>query len=155
MKTPLLTLLAVLLVGSFVQAEDLGDQLKRALEKAKVKVGDMAVKAEQKGREWYYAAKENLRLTRPEYTKRASKKLEQLDADVQVLHEMLNAPGQRDYFKTRVAALDQHVEYAKAEFKNLDASDSEAIFRARQSGFNKTLWTLEAAVEQAQEEAGL
>ena len=101
------------------------------------------------------AAKENLRLTRPEYIKRADKKLGQLDADVQVLHEMLNAPGQRDYFKTRVTALDQHVAYAKTEYKTLVESDSEAMFRARQAGFNKTLWTLEAAVEQAQEEAGL
>lgn len=155
MKTRLLPLLAVLAVSSVLHADDLGDQLKRALEKAKVKVGDMAVKAEQKGREWYYAAKENLRLTRPEYTKRADKKLGQLDADVQVLHEMLNAPGQRDYFKTRVTALDQHVAYAKTEYKTLVDSDSEAMFRARQAGFNKTLWTLEAAVEQAQEEAGL
>jgi len=155
MKTRLATCLAVLAVGSFAHADDLSDQLKRALEKAKVKVGDMAVKAEQKGREWYYAAKENLRLARPEYTKRAEKKVEQLDANVLVLHEMLNSPGQRDYFKTRVAALDQHVAYAKTEFDNLKSSESEAIFRARQSGFNKTLWTLEAAVEQAQEEAGL
>lgn len=155
MKTRLLSLLAVFAAGSLVQADDLGDQLKRALEKAKVKVSEAAVKAEQKGREWYYAAKENLRLTRPEYTKRAVKKLEQLDANVLVLKEMLNAPGQREYFKTRVAALDQHVAYAKDEFKNLEAADTEAIFRARQSGFNKTLWTLEAAVEQAQEEAGL
>lgn len=155
MKTRLLTLLAVLAVGSVVQADDLSDQLKRALEKAKVKVGDLAVKAEQKGREWYYQAKENLRLSRPEYTKRAQKKLEQLDANVLVLHEMLNSPGQRDYFKTRVTALDQHVAYAKTEYLNLEAAETEAVFRARQSGFNKTLWTLEAAVEQAQEEAGL
>lgn len=155
MKTRLLSLLAVLAVGSVVQADDLSDQLKRALEKAKVKVGDMAVKAEQKGREWYYAAKENLRLTRPEYTKRAAKMVEQLDANVMVLKETLNSPGQRDYFKTRVAALEQHVAYAKEEFKSLEAAETEAIFRARQAGFNKTVWTLEAAVEQAQEEAGL
>jgi hypothetical protein len=156
MKTRLLTLLTVLAVGSAAYAEDnLADQLKRALEKAKVKVGDMAVKAEQKGREWYHQAKENLRLSRPEYSKRAEKKLEQLEADILVLKEMLNAPGQREYFKTRVTALEQHAAFAKTEYTTLQESNSEAIFRARQSGFNKTVWTLEAAVEQAQEEAGL
>ncbi len=156
MKTSLLILLAALLAGSFVQAEEtLADQLRRALDKAKVDVKDFAEKANQKGREWYRQAKENLRLSRGEYTKRAEKKLAQLEADTLVLHEMANAPGQRDYFKTRIAALDQHVAYAKTELKSLQESDSEPVFRARQSTFNKTLWTLEAAVEQAQEEAGL
>jgi hypothetical protein len=156
MKTSLLVLFAALIAGSLVHAEDkLADQLRRAFDKAKVEAKDLAEKANQKGREWYHAAKENLRLSRPEYTKRAEKELGQLEADVLVLREMANAPGQRDYFKTRVAALDQHVLYAKNEMKTLQESDSDAVFRARQSVFNKTLWTLEAAVEQAQEEAGL
>ena len=38
---------------------------------------------------------------------------------------------------------------------NLTAITDEAQFRARQKSFDRTLWTLEAAVEQAQEEAGL
>jgi len=157
MKTFLFSLIAVLALSSSLHAEDgnLADQLRRALDKAKVKLGDVAEKAGEKGRQWYHQAKENLKLSRPEYSKRAEKKLADIDAQVAVLKEIASGAGQRDYFKTRVTAIDQHMAYAKNEFITLQAADTEPMFRARQSIFNKTLWTLEAAVEQAQEEAGL
>ena len=87
--------------------------------------------------------------------KRAEKELAESEAQIAVLKEMSNAPGQRDYFKTRVTALEQHAAFAKTEYASLQGADSEPVFRARQSIFNKTVWTLEAAIEQAQEEAGL
>jgi hypothetical protein len=157
MKTTAITLITALLMSCLVQAEDnnLADQLRKALEKAKDKLGEAAEKAGQKGREWYHQAKDILRLSRPEYTKRAEKKIEEFDAQVAVLKELSSAPGQREYFKTRVVSLQQHLAFAKSEFQTLTLSDTEAMFRARQSTFNKTLWTLEAAIEQAQEEAGL
>jgi vacuolar-type H+-ATPase subunit H len=156
MKLVVTTLTAVLALGSILHAEDnLADQLKRALDKAKVKIGEAAEKAGDKGREWYRKAKENLKLSRPEYLKRADQKLKDSEAQIAVLREMSNAPGQRDYFKTRVVALEQHLVFAKTEFLNLESAEGEAMFRARQSIFNKTVWTLEAAIEQAQEEAGL
>lgn len=156
MKTWALSLIAVLVAGTCAHAEDnLADQLKRALDKAKVKLNEAADKAGEKGREWYRQAKDNLKLSRPEYLKRAEKKLSESEAQVAVLKEMSNSPGQRDYFKTRVSALEQHAAFAKSEYASLAAADSEAMFRARQSIFNKTVWTLEAAIEQAQEEAGL
>lgn len=146
----------LLVLGGFSHAEDnLGDQLRRALEKAKGKIGEVAEKAGDKGRQWYRQAKENLKLSKPEYLKRAGAKLKDLDERVAVLHEMSSAPGQREYFKTRVIALEQHVVFAKGEIQALEASETEAAFRAKQSHFNKTVWTLEAAVEQAEEEAGV
>lgn len=156
MKTAVSTLIAALALGTLVHAEDnLADQLKRALDKAKVKLNEAAEKAGDKGRQWYHKAKENLKLSRPEYTKRADEKLKDSEAQIAVLREMANAPGQRDYFKTRVIALEQHLAFAKTEFLNLQAAENDAMFRARQTTFNKTVWTLEAAIEQAQEEAGL
>ena len=157
MKPCLSALLIVLAQSSFLHADDsnLADQLKRAFDKAKVKLGEAADKAGNKGHQWYHQAKENLKLSRSEYTKRAGKKLGELEDEVAVLKEMSAAPNQRDYFRTRVSALEQHAAYAKTEFKGLEAADTDAMFRARQSIFNKTVWTLEAAVEQAQEEAGL
>ena len=68
---------------------------------------------------------------------------------------MLKDQGGRDYFKTRVSALEQHYAFAVKEQETLTAITDDAQFRARQKSFDKTLWTLEAAVAQAQEEAGL
>ncbi len=156
MKTWALSLIAVLVAGTYAHAEDnLADQLKRALDKAKVKLNEAADKAGEKGREWYRQAKDNLKLSRPEYLKRAEKELAESEAQIAVLKEMSNAPGQREYFKTRVTALEQHAAFAKTEYASLQGAESEPVFRARQSIFNKTVWTLEAAIEQAQEEAGL
>lgn len=148
-----LILAASLLVGSAVRADDLADKLKRALDKATTKVGDLAQSAGRKGREWYGSARENLRLSRPEYTTRAEKKLGQLASDVDALKEL--ATTMPDYFKTRVLSLQQHTAFATAELQTLKASETDAAFRSRRTVFNKTLWTLESAVEQAQEEAGL
>lgn len=154
MRTLHLILAAALLAGSTIHgADDLADKLKRALEKAKDKVGDIAQSAGRKGREWYNSARDNLRLSRTEYTTRAEKKLAELTSDVDTLKEL--ATTMPEYFKTRVQSLQQHVAYTANEMQTLKSSESDATFRSRRTVFNKTLWTLEAAVEQAQEEAGL
>ncbi|MDB6139119.1 MAG: hypothetical protein JWO94_2191, partial [Verrucomicrobiaceae bacterium] len=76
-------------------------------------------------------------------------------AEIAVLKEQSTGPGQRDYFKLRVQALEQHAAFATAELDRLRLSESEEVFRARQTSFDRTLWTLEAALGQAQEEAGM
>jgi hypothetical protein len=151
MKKPLLTLLAATLCVSGLQADDLNDQLRRAAERLKNEFSKVKDQAEVKGREWYKKAKEHLTTSRDEYLKKAADALSRWKADIDVLKEQ----GGRDYFKTRVKALEEHHAFALKEMETLGGITEEAPFRARQKSFDKTLWTLEAAVEQAQEESGL
>lgn len=151
MKKPFILPLLACLCLSSLQADDLNEQLRRAAEKLKNEIAKVKDQAEVKGREWYKQAKEHLTTSREEYLKKAGDALTRWKADIDVLKEQ----GGRDYFKTRVLALEQHHDYAVKEMETLNAITDEAQFRARQKSFDKTLWTLEAAVEQAQEEAGL
>ncbi len=154
MKTVVLTTLAVLTLSASLHAEPtIGDRVRRALDKAADKVGEVADKVESKSRTWYAETKENLRLSRSEYTPRADRALMRFDAEIAVLQEL--AINQPPYFKTRVLALQQHATFARAEFETLRISESEDVFRARQKSFEHTLWTLEAAIGGAQEELGL
>ncbi|MEZ5386028.1 MAG: hypothetical protein R3F13_10990 [Prosthecobacter sp.] len=133
-------------------AEDsLAEQLRKAAEKLKGEVAKVTEKTEIKGREWYKAARERLTTSREEYLQQAGAALAGWKADIDVLKEQ----GGRDYFKTRVKALEEHHAYAVKELETLSSVTDEAAFRARQKSTDKTMWTLEAAVEQAQEEAGL
>ena len=156
MKTIARTLIIALALGTAIHAEDsIGDKVRRALDKTKDKVVEIAGTVQSKSRSWFNEAKENLRLTRSEYTERAAKTLTHFDAEIGVLKELSGGPMQRDYIRTRVLALEQHATFAKNEFESLRASESEDVFRARQRSFDRTLWTLEAAIGTAQEEAGL
>ncbi len=135
-----------------ILAEDsLTEQLRKAAEKLKDEVAKVTEKTEVKGREWYKAARERLTTSREEYLRQAGAALAGWKADIDVLKEQ----GGRDYFKTRVKALEEHHAYAAREIETLAALTDEAAFRARQKSADKTMWTLEAAVEQAQEETGL
>lgn len=152
MKKTLLACLFVSLCLASVQAEDsLNEQLRRAAEKLKNEFSKVKEQSEVKGREWYKKAKEHLTTSREEYLKKAGDALTRWKADIDVLKDQVG----REYFKTRVKALEEHHAFAMKELETLNAIAEEAQFRARQKSFDKTLWTLEAAIEQAQEEAGL
>lgn len=152
MKKAFLTCLTLALCLHSLHAEDsLNDQLRRAAEKLKNEFSKVKEQGEVKGREWFKKAKDHLTTSREEYLTQASTALTRWKADIDVLKDQ----GGRDYFKTRVSALEQHHAFAVNELQTLTAITDEAQFRARQKSFDKTLWTLEAAVEQAQEEAGL
>lgn len=151
MKTPILICLALSLCLNSLRADDTLDQLRRAAEKLKNEFSKVKEQSEVKGREWYKKAKEHLTTSREEYLKQSSTALIRWKADIDVLKEQVG----REYFKTRVLALDQHHAFALKELETLSTVTDETQFRARQKSFDKTLWTLEAAVEQAQEEAGL
>lgn len=152
MKKAILTCLAFSLCAFTLCAEDsLNEQLRRAAEKLKNEFSKVKEQGEVKGREWYKKAKDHLTTSREEYLKKAGDALSRWKADIEVLKEQ----GGRDYFQTRVAALEQHHTFASKELETLTGVTEEAQFRARQKSFDKTLWTLEAAIEQAQEEAGL
>ncbi len=152
MKKLLLASLSIGLCLASVQAEDsLNEQLRRAAEKLRGEFSKVKEQTEVKGREWYQKSKEHLTTNREEYLKKAGDALTRWKAHIDVLKEQ----GGRDYFKTRVKALEEHHTFALKEMETLNGTTEEAQFRARQKSFDKTLWTLEAAVEQAQEETGL
>jgi hypothetical protein len=152
MKNPLLVSLALSLCLHSLRAEDsLNDQLRRAAEKLQREFSKVKEQGEVKGREWYKKAKEHVTTSREDYLKQSGVALTRWKADIDVLRKQVG----REYFKTRVLALEQHHAFAVKELETLTAVTDEAQFRARQKSFDKTLWTLEAAVEQAQEEAGL
>ncbi len=138
MKKTLLTCLVISLCLASTQAEDsLNEQLRRAAEKLKNEFSKVKEQTEVTSRE--------------EYLKKAGDALTRWKADIDVLKDQVG----REYFKTRVKALEEHHAFAMKEIEMLTAITEEAQFRARQKSFDKTLWTLEAAIEQAQEEAGL
>jgi hypothetical protein len=146
--------LSVLFLVCQASASDLGDRLKRAFGKAADKVSDVAEKVEIKSRSWYSQARERLRLTREDYIKRSDKQLDKMSAQIVALKEV-TGQNAREYFKTRLLALQQHLSFAEEEFGALQLSPTEEQFRARQKGFDYTVNTLESAIFQAQDEAGL
>ncbi|MFN0078544.1 MAG: hypothetical protein ACKVY0_18960 [Prosthecobacter sp.] len=150
-KTTLACLILSLPLSSLHAEDSLNDQLRRAAEKLKNEFSKVKEQTEVKGREWYKKAKEHLTTSREEYLKKAGDALTRWKADIDVLKDQVG----REYFKTRIKALEEHHAFAIKEMETLNAVTEEAQFRARQKSFDKTLWTLEAAIEQAQEEAGL
>lgn len=152
MKNTALAILFVSLCLGAVHAEDsLNDQLRRAAEKLKNEFSKVKEQTEIKGHEWFKAAKSHPTTNREEYLKKVEGALTRWKADIDVLKEQ----GGRDYFKTRVQALEEHYAFALKELDTLNGITEDAPFRARQKTFDKTLWTLEAAIEQAQEEVGI
>lgn len=155
MKPTVLTfVVAALLLGSTLHANDFTDRLKRAVGKAADKVGDAAHKVGDKSRTWVAQAKENLGLTPEDYIRRADVQLAKMDAQIRALKDVTGATA-REYFKTRVLALEQHFAFTVDEFTSLQLSTTEEQFRARQKGFDYTVRTLEDALFQARDEAGL
>ena len=144
----------VFFIVTSLPASELGDRLRRAFGKAADKVGDVATKVEIKSRSWYSQARERLRVPREDYVKRSDKQLDKMAAQIRALKDLLG-PNAREYFKTRVLALQQHLAFADDEFAALQLSPTEEQFRARQKGFDNTVDSLESAIFQAQDEAGL
>lgn len=74
--------------------------------------------------------------------------LERLQADSKQAHL-----ASREYFQTRLRALREHLEYARAELIKLPGDQAEKDFEFARKHFNHTLESLEEAVAQAREEA--
>jgi hypothetical protein len=159
MKTAATLLLTAFCLSASLPAQDsspsLGDRLKRAVDRTKDALAGVADKVQSKSRTWYNNAKSHLTMSQYDYYDRAGSAIARMDAEVAVLQELASGPGEREYFKTRILALQQHLKFAHEEFDKLKTSETEEMFRARQKGFEHTLGALEAAVGQAQEEAGL
>jgi cysteinyl-tRNA synthetase len=156
MKTPSLSLLLLFLVlaTAAVAESTLMDRLRRAFDTTKEKVGEAAQTAGRASKEFLVRAKENLRLSRPEYTRRASERIAAAAAVLQKVKQGRSGVMSRIYFQTRLVSLDQHLDYARREIQHLQASPSEEVFRERQGSFDFTLWSLEEVLALAESEAG-
>jgi hypothetical protein len=127
------------------------DILDKVIGEAKGAVG----KTKDGSKELWARTKETLGLTREDYVKRAASGLKTMDAEIQVLAESGSAVNSREYFKTRIEGLKQHLDYCKRDFERLQAAESEEAFRVKQKGFDRGLGFLGDNIELAQEEAGL
>lgn len=72
----------------------------------------------------------------------------------QELRERCDAPAftSRNYLPTRVRALREHLDYARAELLKLPSSPGDPAFTSAHSHFYRTLRYLEAAFAQAENE---
>jgi hypothetical protein len=131
------------------------DKAKDLLEKVVNEAKDAAGKTKDKSKELWARTKETLSLSREEYLKKAASGLKTMDAEIQVLIESGSAVNSRDYFKTHIESLKQHLDYCRRDLERLQAIDSEEAFRVKQKGFDRGMGYLSDNIELAQEEAGL
>lgn len=135
--------------------KDTTEKAKNMLDKLVGDVKEAANKSEKKGRELWSRTKETLGLTREDYMKKAISGLATMEAEIQVLEESGTAITSRDYFKTRIESLKQHLEYCKRDLARLQELPTEEAFRVKQRGFDRGLGFLADNIENAQDEAGL
>ena len=133
------------------------DKAKDMLEKLVGEVKNAADKGKGEGKDHglWERSKETLRLSREEYVKKVNSAFKTMDAEIASITESGSALVSRDYFKTRLESLKQHLDYCKRDLERLQTSESEEIFRAKQKGFDRGLGYLGDHIELAQEEAGL
>lgn len=156
MKTIYLLLVSVVLSG-FSQAQaqtSFFGRIRSAFDSTKETVGTAAQSAGRVSRAWVTKAKENFRLTRPEYTQRADKRITAAATALEAIKQGKSGVMNRRYFKTRIAALEEHLGYARLEYSYLQASPTEEVFRERQKSFDFTVWSLEEAISLSESEAG-
>ena len=157
MKFPLVTsiaLLAALPAVSRAEDKPLKERAEKAFETIKQETREATAAATKAARKAWNATQEYLTEDPREYRDGATRKLEELSGDVIVLKENLgNGPvASRNYFATRVAALAEHLEFARAELAKLPKGKEAGYDEARRQ-LNNTVEHLEKAVSQAQTEA--
>lgn len=137
------------------KARELMRKLVDAAEKASGKVESKAKELESKTKDLWAHTKENLRMSKEDYLARANAGLLTMQAEVQGLAEADTGVAGRDYFKTRVAALKQQVDYCRHELDKLKDIPNEETFRVKQKGFDRTMGFLSDNIGVAKDEAGL
>ncbi len=148
------SVIALSLLVTIAHAED-SSKARDLLEKLVDKASQAANKVETKSKGLWQRTKENFKTSREDYMKKASSALITMDAEIQTLVESGLAVTSRDYFKTRIEALKQHLDYTKREIERLKEQPSEEAFRVKQKSFDRTLGALGDAIDLAKEEAGL
>lgn len=131
------------------------DKAKQMLDKLVGEVKEAAKESGEKGKDLWERTKENFSLSREEYLKKVNSALATMDAEIQALVESGAAVTSRDYFKTRIESLKQHLDYCKRDLTRLQEAPSDEAFRVKQRGFDRGLDFLGENIELAQEEAGL
>ena len=150
--------LVLLVLPDNVRAADdkkTADKAKELLDKALGEINKAANKVETKSKQFWERTKETLRLSKEEYLKKATSALATMDAEIQGIEESGAAVTTRDYFKTRIESLKQHLDYCKRDLARLSATETEETFRVKQKGFDRTLGALGDNIEVAKDEAGL
>jgi len=163
MKTPTVLALAsalVLNLSAPAHSEDKKldmDKAKSALEKlvgeARKAAGKM--REDDKDNPLWPRSKETMALPKEDYLKRADSAMKTMDAEIKALAETDSAVNARDYFKTHLESLTQHLRYCRLDAEKLAAVDGEETFRVKQKKFDRSLGFLADNIQLAKEEAGL
>jgi ElaB/YqjD/DUF883 family membrane-anchored ribosome-binding protein len=152
-----LALVAVLAMPSVSLAEEttLKGRAADAAESIKRGVKDAADATARATREAWKTTKAYLSQDPGEYRNGAVKKLESLGDEVAALgiDAKKVSMADRTYFQTRIRALHEHLEYARAELAKLPDNKDQKDYTSARRHFNRTLETLEDAVDQARSEA--
>ena len=130
------------------------DRVRRVFDTTKKTVGGAAEGAGTITRKWWSSARENIRLSRPEYLRRADQRLTEANGQLAKIKAGSSAVMERKYFKLRLAALEEHLLHARLELSGLQGTPTEEAFRAKQTPFDFTVWSLEEALELSLAEAG-
>ena len=136
--------------GNSDKTKEMIDKLVGEARKAAGKLKD-----EDKANSLWPRSKETMALPQAEYLKRADSALKTMDTEIKALGEAEGAVNGRDYFKTHIESLKQHLNYCRQDEEKLKASDSEESFRVKQKKFDRTLGFLADNIRLAKEEAGL
>lgn len=158
MKTTLVASLALLvLLPSPAPAEDkpLKERAAEAVTTLKRETREATAVATRAARQAWKATKEYVTEDPREFREGAVRKLDDLTTEVATLQDQAHREplAQRKYFGTRVTALREHLDYARAALTKLPAEKKGADYDATRQHFTYTLEQLDQAVDQAQAEA--
>ena len=132
------------------------DKAKGALEQLMGKAKDAVEKSDDKGgRELWARSKDSLTMPREAYVKKADSAIKTMEAELAALAESGSTLVSREYFKTRMESLKQHVEYCRRDLERLQGAETDEAFRVKQRAFDRGLGFLGDHIELTLEEAGL
>ncbi|TLD72613.1 hypothetical protein FEM03_00620 [Phragmitibacter flavus] len=162
---PIVLLLAAcalsLPLASHAQVDKIdSDKAKDALQKLLGEVKDAADKATKKSSDkesedaFWERSKDHLTMDRVQYSKKATRGLAVMDAEIQGLADTDAPVSVRDYFKLRVESLKLNLAYCREEFAKLEALATEEEFRSRQRFFDRNLAYLSDHLVATMKEAG-
>ncbi len=155
--------LTLLIFTCGLQAEDSktklnSDKTKDMLDKLIIEAKKTAGKLQEggdKGGTLWSRSKETLALSKDDYLKRTDSAMKTMDAEIKALTEAEGAVIARDYFKSHLQSLNQHLIYCRQDQEKLKSTEGEEAFRVKQKKFDRTLGFLAENIQLAKEEAGL
>lgn len=125
--------------------EKLAGEAKKAIGKA----------SEGKSDSLWPHSKDTLTQPKDEYMRKAQSAMRAIDAEIKALADAESAVNSRDYFRTHLESLKQHLAYCKLDADKLGTVDDEESFRVKQKKFDRALGFLADNVQLAKDEAGL